>query len=105
METVTSLDELDEILTQPRVILYKHSTMCNLSTWAMGNIEEFATSHPETCIHVIDILFNRDISNEVESRLGIQHESPQLIVLSGGEVTWSGSHHDLTPEGLEEHLG
>jgi bacillithiol system protein YtxJ len=44
---------------------------------------------------MIKVIENREVSNEVVSRFGVQHESPQLLVLKNKAVQRHGSHYDV----------
>ena len=43
-----------------------------------------------------------ELSRRVAEQTGIQHESPQAIVLRNGGVVWSASHFDITTEAVEQ---
>ena len=36
----------------------------------------------------------------IESRFGVEHESPQVIVLRKGQVCWDASHFKITAEAV-----
>jgi bacillithiol system protein YtxJ len=46
----------------------------------------------------------REVSREVEARTGVRHESPQALILRGGEAVWSASHWRVTAEAVESAL-
>jgi bacillithiol system protein YtxJ len=41
------------------------------------------------------VIAHRPVSNTIEQRFGIRHESPQAILLQGGEVVWARSHYQV----------
>lgn len=45
--------------------------------------------------YFLDLLKHRNISNAIESRFGITHQSPQLIVLENGEAIYDASHQNI----------
>jgi bacillithiol system protein YtxJ len=47
---------------------------------------------------------SRSVSNAIAERTGIRHESPQAILLKGGEVVYHASHYDVTAEDIEAGL-
>jgi len=43
---------------------------------------------------------HRDVSNAVSARLGVRHETPQALLVRGGQVVWSASHFRVNAEEL-----
>jgi len=93
---------LDEILRLPRVLLYKHSTRCGSSRRAMLEVERFARAAPGIPVCGIDVIRHREISDQAATRLGVEHQSPQVILIEEGRPVWSASHFHITAESLEE---
>ncbi len=48
-------------------------------------------------LYMIDVLTAREVSNQVAKDWGIQHESPQVLLISQGKVVYSASHTDIRP--------
>ena len=55
-------------------------------------------------LYFLDLLANRDISNEVAVRFDVRHESPQLIILKNRKVVHHSSHHSARIEDLKEFI-
>ena len=53
-------------------------------------------------ILLIEIQRARELSREVENRLGVRHESPQVIILHKGQVAWNASHFDITVDAVNK---
>lgn len=53
-------------------------------------------------VALVEVQRARALSTEIESRLGVIHESPQVIVLSKGQVAWNASHFQITAEAVTE---
>jgi bacillithiol system protein YtxJ len=54
---------------------------------------------------VIDVIGNRERSIEIAEQLGIEHESPQLIITDdNNKVVWDGSHRQITEEAVRDAL-
>jgi bacillithiol system protein YtxJ len=77
-------------MSQP-VVIFKHSLTCPISANAYEEMNEF-----DGDVALIEVQRARELSAEIEDRLGVAHESPQVIVLSNGEVIWSASHFKIT---------
>ncbi|MDA9052175.1 bacillithiol system redox-active protein YtxJ [Schleiferiaceae bacterium] len=86
-------------LTGP-VFIYKHSTRCSVSLFAMKRLMLLDTTQNETWVY-IDVVAQRPLSLALAEELNILHESPQLILLSEGNVLAHGSHHQVTETTVE----
>ena len=47
------------------------------------------------------VIENREVSDALEEQFGIEHESPQAIVISRGNPVWHASHFRVTAAALE----
>lgn len=86
----------------PVALLYKHSPTCGLSAMALDEVTAFLGAHPDVPVYQVDVLSSRSLSNEIESSLGIRHESPQAIVFRDGVAVWHGSHRGVNRARLTE---
>jgi len=99
-----SIEELDAFLAQPgKQLLFKHSTICPISSTAL---DEFQAYLQEQALPAAVILVREDrpVSNEVEARFSIKHESPQIFLLEDGSVKWHTSHWKITRAAIAEAL-
>ncbi|MFW6089818.1 MAG: bacillithiol system redox-active protein YtxJ [Gemmatimonadota bacterium] len=92
--------DLDGAMRLELAVLYKHSPVCGLSTRARRQVRRFVEAHPDLPVYVVDVIGQRELAREIEERTGIRHESPQVIVLLGGNPAWHGSHRAVTEEAL-----
>jgi hypothetical protein len=53
-------------------------------------------------VSLVEVQRARELSAEIAKRLGIDHESPQVIVLSNGQVVWNASHFKITSHAVAE---
>ncbi len=87
----------------PKAIIFKNSMSCPISFAARQRFEKFAESCDEGIeLYMVDVITNRDISNEIAKRTGITHESPQAILLKHGQPQWNRSHMEISVESLNE---
>jgi len=56
-------------------------------------------------IYYLDLLNYRTISNRIASLFGVEHQSPQLIVLQDGKVLYHASHSEIEAVELKNALG
>lgn len=102
---LTDLKQLDEIVGESAdvpVIIFKHSTRCSISRMALKNFErEYSIDSDKAKPYFLDLLEHRDISNEIASRFGVQHQSPQLILIKNGAAVYNTSHSDIDAEAVK----
>jgi len=90
-----SLEELAERSRDHPVVIFKHSLTCPISSAAYERMEEFDGE-----VALVEVQRARPLSTEIENRLGVAHESPQVIVLSNRQVVWNASHFRITAEAV-----
>lgn len=89
-------------LAAPRAVLYKHSPRCGVCVASEREIGFFAEGHPEIPVYQLDVVTRAALSQSVAERLGVCHESPQVLLLAAGRVVWSASHWGVRAVDLEE---
>ena len=93
LDTIEKLDELFEKSKETPVVLFKHSLTCPISTDVSAEM-----SIIDTDINLVIVQISRQISNEIESRTNIRHESPQAIILKDGKPIFHASHYNVTAD-------
>lgn len=106
---LTESSQLDSILSdsdkQP-VIIFKHSSRCAISGMAKDRMERQWPASEETNVYFLDLLRYRSVSNEIAERMAVEHQSPQLLIISKGQCVYEASHSDIkSPEVIEEING
>ena len=87
-------------------IYFKHSSQCPVSSRAKMEMDNFLKNKPgDIEYEFIDVLSARGRSDEIAEQLGVEHESPQVIITGDkGQVVWTASHRRVTEENLLEAL-
>jgi bacillithiol system protein YtxJ len=104
MQQLRSREEVDAALEEARAVIYKHSTRCVVSAMARAEMARFQELHPEVPLYRVDVLTAREVSRYVEARTGVEHHSPQAILLVHGKVEWHASHSGVTARALARQL-
>lgn len=104
MELLRETSEFDRLLEEPLAIVFKHSTSCGISAQAHRETERFLEEHPEHSVHKVEVREFRRVSDHIEAKTGVRHESPQLLVLRDGRIVWQGSHSRVTAEAIATSL-
>lgn len=96
------LNELIELSHQQSVLIFKHSTRCSISRFALKNFEnEYDFSEEELQPYFLDLLAHRNISNEIASRFNIIHQSPQILLIKNGKCVYDESHDGIEVANLK----
>ena len=105
---LTDLKQLDTIVQESNetpVIIFKHSTRCSISRMALKNFErEYNIEMGNAKPYFLDLLEHRDISNEIASRFGVMHQSPQLILIKQGTAVYDTSHSDIDATAVKKQV-
>ena len=105
---IKNLQELEEILDESsrrKIILFKHSTTCPISTCAWREVQDFILeSQDEVLVVMIKVIESRSVSNQVAEELGVLHQSPQALLLSKRQVLWHASHQSVNREKIKKAL-
>ena len=74
-------------------VIFKHSSRCGISSMVLRKFEkELASKNLDYNYFFVDIIRNRQISNLVQEKTTVLHESPQVILMEKGKVMEHGSH-------------
>lgn len=99
----TTLDEIAKESFEKPVVIFKHSTRCSISRMALKQFErEYELEEDQLALYFLDLLAHRPLSGEVAERFGVQHESPQLIVIKDGKTVYHTSHSGIQAEDLKK---
>jgi bacillithiol system protein YtxJ len=99
VEDAAALEQLLARSHEGPVLLFKHSNTCPISARAYRQMQGVKSP-----VSIVVVQKSRDISRAVEARTGVQHESPQALVLRNGQAVWSASHFDITADVVEQAL-
>lgn len=101
MKEIHSMEEWEHLRNQSKqepVFLMKHSSTCPISAAGYRAFANFETDIPK---YYLIVQRSRSLSNEVESELAIQHESPQLFLMKDGEAVWHASHYKISEQTIK----
>jgi len=79
---VISSEQLTEVIAESEqhpVVIFKHSPRCSISALALSRFENTFQSQE---YYLIDVVSQRELSQNIAAILGVMHESPQLLLLS-----------------------
>jgi bacillithiol system protein YtxJ len=98
---LTSEEQIDQVIAaseEKPVLLFKHSTRCSISSMSLDRL--LRNWKPEDADKItpyyLDLIAFRSVSNLVAERFGIPHESPQVLLIQKGKVTYHESHYGIS---------
>ncbi len=95
LTALPQLEEIEDISATRPVVIFKHSTRCSISRMALKNFERESGGDFPAERYYLDLLSFREVSNAITDRFGIQHQSPQLLLISGGRCAYHASHAQI----------
>jgi bacillithiol system protein YtxJ len=98
LESEAELEKIIEKSTEKPQVIFKHSVTCGISAHAedkLKNGSDLITAKAD--FNFLDLLSFRPISNLIAEKLGVRHQSPQIIVLKDKKVVYHNSHHAIDP--------
>lgn len=105
---LTSIVEVDDLVEQSHhqaCLIFKHSTRCSISSFAKSRLEnDWNLSEQEIQPFYLDLINDRAVSNFVADHFGIDHESPQVLLIKNGICVYHTSHLDISVNGIQQEL-
>lgn len=101
---LTSAAQLEEIKkksnSKPQVI-FKHSIRCSISSMVKSRLER--SEQPENVdFYYLDLINNRNLSNQLSEDFNVWHESPQILLIKDGKCIYDESHNAIRLEDILE---
>lgn len=108
LHPVSDLSDLEAAIAESRerpVLLFKHSRTCGISHEALDELHaHVARNRGEAVYRLITVQSHRRVSDEAANRLGVRHETPQVILIRDGRPVWKASHFSITADRLDQAL-
>src|SRR5713101_5054671 len=99
LSDVASLDNFLARSNGDPVIIFKHSDSCGISARAYTQM-----SGLERPVGLVTVQTARAVSDELEKRMGLAHETPQVMIVHHGQVAWTASHGQVKAAAVEAAL-
>jgi bacillithiol system protein YtxJ len=108
LEELKSVQELEQALDESRerpVLFFKHSLTCSISTRAFNELQSYLdNADPRASYKLINVQSARMVSDQAASKLKLEHQSPQAILVRNGRELWNASHFEITASSLAEAI-
>jgi bacillithiol system protein YtxJ len=93
-------EQLDEIASaKGALVIFKHNTTCPISQGVLKRLEAEPQNIKGTeGVYLLDLMEKRELSNAVAERFGVEHQSPQLLLIRNGQCTFHQWGYDISAE-------
>ena len=93
-------DQLNQLITESaekNILIFKHSTRCNISRAALDRLERNWKDEEVKNIklYFLDLLSYRNISNAIADTFQVEHQSPQVLIIRNGKSVYDNSHYGI----------
>ena len=97
--TVAALNQFLTGASGAAAVLFKHSDTCGVSARAYAEMSKLREP-----VGLITVQKARTVSDEIEKRWNVDHESPQVLIIRDDKVVWDASHFQVKAEQVESAL-
>lgn len=97
LHTATELDDAIAKSHERPIVLFKHSASCPFSARAQ---EHVANVKHDLDVYGIVVQYCPELKALIAEKTGVEHKSPQAIIVDKGEAVWSGWRSEITEEKL-----
>jgi len=105
LTSTASFDQVWEQSTEGPVFVFKHSTTCPISAGAFDEFQKYVnTDSKDEAIYFLKVRESRDVSNHIADVTGVQHQSPQILLIKDKHVIWNESHSKITEDSIKSAL-
>ena len=102
------IEEFDRLLAASErrpLLLFKHSYTCGTSAEALDELlAHLGESTTDADYAMVTVQTHRSVSRAVAEKLGVRHETPQVLLIRDRRVVWSASHFGVTADALEQAI-
>ncbi len=98
--SLRSLEQIDQLKIESKqapVLIFKHSSRCNISRTTLDRLERNWKEEelPDVRLYFLDLLTYRNISDRIAADFQVDHESPQVMIIRDEKATYDESHFGI----------
>ncbi|MTI33067.1 bacillithiol system redox-active protein YtxJ [Cytophagales bacterium RKSG123] len=104
LENEKDLQEAINSSENSPVLLFKHSTRCSISSMALSRLERSWDGKEMNQVkpYYLDLIAHRNISNQIAEHFGVEHQSPQVLLIKKGKCVYDNSHMGISYNDLKK---
>lgn len=103
LEEVDQLNDINELSKEKPVLIFKHSTRCSISFMAKSRFEG-GYEESDLSIWLLDLIKNREVSNQIAQDYAVRHESPQVLLIKDGKCIYSATHNSIDFRSVKKEI-
>lgn len=97
---LSSIDQFEQVLEENKyVFVLKHSETCPISANAIDQFNKFLYERDMDGYYLI-VQQERALSDYIEEKTNVKHESPQAFYFVKGQAIWNASHDHINVKSL-----
>jgi bacillithiol system protein YtxJ len=98
------LETINEESNNQFIVIFKHSTTCNISQMVLSRLERNWKMEFDASVkpYFLNLQEHRAVSNSVASFFGVQHESPQMLIIRNGKPVDVTSHLEINVDNIRK---
>ena len=105
LDHLETLDLIEKDSHNKTVAIFKHSVSCGISAHVKHSLEsQWNVDEMDMDIYYLDLINFRAISNEIAARFKVIHQSPQILMIKNGTVSYHSSHMAVTADNIQAAL-
>lgn len=93
------LENIDELSHKTPQLIFKHSTRCNISADALGELNK-----SDFQVHLLDLLAYPELTITITEKYGVLHKSPQVLVIKNGVCIYHESHWKINNDVIKDYI-
>jgi len=106
LQTEDELEALTQDSNNKPVVIFKHSTSCSISAMAKNRLERnWQVDTEKVDVYYLDLIAYRNVSNKIAANFGVEHASPQVLVIKNGESIYDNSHYGIDAGEISKVIG
>ena len=82
----------------------KHNTDCPISRGVLASLQAGEEVKDIDTLYVLDLQAHRPLSNALAEQYGIEHQSPQLLIIKDGKCVYDQFGYDISPQSIREAI-
>lgn len=95
--------EAADLSNTERVLIFKYSHKCVINYTLKKLLErEWNEGEMNMKTYLVNVIDNRDISNDITKKFGVEHQSPQILIIENGKSIASFSHGKVLFSNLKQ---
>lgn len=101
IESVEDLKTAYNNTNQKAGLFFKHSTRCPTSKMVLNTFESEWEENEGCNLYFINLISHRDVSNLLSELSGVEHQSPQAILVQDKAPVYNNSHSGISAKEIQ----